>query len=65
MREQASGEGSLAVANLGTLMRGLASTCNGRANFHRSMSMQPIWAESPVFRKQIFLVNNYFALVRL
>jgi len=29
------------------------------------MSMQPIWAESPVFRKQIFLVNNYFALVRL
>jgi len=22
--------------------------------------MQPIWAESPVFRQQIFLVNNYF-----
>ena len=53
------------MANLGTLMSGLASTCNGRANFHRTMSMQPIWAESPVFRQQIFLVNNYFALVRL
>jgi hypothetical protein len=22
--------------------------------------MQPSWAESPVFRQQIFLVNNYF-----
>jgi len=27
--------------------------------------MQPIWAESPVFRQQIFLVNNYSTLVRL